>query len=267
MQVFEIFDYRTYLDKRLSPPLGKRGDKSALSKHLNTQTGFLSQVFSGLSNLSLEHAISVNEYLGHSEEESHFFILLVEYEKAGSLKLRKYFKKQMDEILQNRKEIEGRLKRNNQQSKKLHFKYYSKWYFSAIHILTSIPKYQTIDSISKKLNLEKGLVSTVLDFLSLNGMVEKENERFKIGSVRVHLPRNSEYIGQHHLNWRLQAINHLNKVSDDDLNYSSVISLSQKDYLIIKEILLKTIEKSEEVLAPSPEEILCSLNIDFFELT
>jgi uncharacterized protein (TIGR02147 family) len=266
VQVFEFIDYRKYLSQRLSPPFGKRGDKSSLSKHLNTQTGFLSQVFSGLSNLALEHTISVNEFLGHSEEESHFFILLVELEKAGSVKLRQYFMKQIESVLNNRKEIEGRLKQKKGPNKKVHDKYYSKWHFSAIHILTSIPEFQEVDKISQKLSLEKALVSSVLDFLTLNGLVEKKKGKFIIGPTRIHLSKNSDFIGQHHLNWRLQSIQQLNKVSEDDLNYSSVISLSREDYFKIKEILLKSIEQTEEVLAPSPEEILCSLNMDFFEL-
>ncbi len=73
-------------------------------------------------------------------------------------------------------------------------------------------------------------------------------------------------IGQHHTNWRLRAISSLSKGVPDDLHYSSVITISKKDALRIREELIDKIKDLKTVIKDSVEEKLYSLNLDFFEV-
>ncbi len=264
--IFDYTNYRKYLDAQLSPPIGVRGAKSGLCKHLNCQTGFLSQVLGGQSNFSLEHAILTSEYLKHSSEEEKYFLLLVEYEKAGSARLKKYFQKEIDSILKSRNEIGNRITINNELTKEMQDVYYSHWLYSAIHVLCSIPMYQTLDQICDKLRIERQRALKILDFLTQQKLVVTSRGYYRMGPARIHLRNDSPFILRHHVNWRLKVIEELGRGIEDNLHYSSVMTLSKDDFKKIKNILLDAIERTEKIMAPSKEEICCIMNFDLREI-
>jgi hypothetical protein len=74
-------------------------------------------------------------------------------------------------------------------------------------------------------------------------------------------------ISKHHINWRLQAIRSLErKDMDGVLHYSSVVTISKKDVIEIKSLLVKAIESSKAIVRDSKEEELHSLCLDFFKV-
>ena len=104
-------------------------------------------------------------------------------------------------------------------------------------------------------------------FLLENGILAESPEgKIRIGPVRIHLERDSPLIGRHHSNWRMKAIQALDRPRAKHLHYSGVFSLSQADVEKIRQILLESIEKSEPVLRDSPEETAWVIGMDFFEL-
>ena len=58
----------------------------------------------------------------------------------------------------------------------------------------------------------------------------------------------------------------VDQAKDEDLHYSTVVTLSEQDFRKIKESLLQTIEEARETIRKSPEEKLCSFCVDFYEL-
>ena len=69
-----------------------------------------------------------------------------------------------------------------------------------------------------------------------------------------------------HQNWRHRAILSLGEDNDFDLHYSSVLVLSKKDSLKIKDLILEFIKEKEKILLPSPEEEMVALNVDYFKI-
>lgn len=241
-----------------------RGMRSKLAKYLNCQTGYISQVLTGNTNFSLEHAIQVNRFLSHSEEEADFFMLLVEYERAGSDELRDFYQLKIKKILKSRNEIKNRIKVNSNITVSDFVEYYSHWYYSAVHVLVSIPEFQTKTAISSKLNLNSYQLNKALEFLCAKELINQDGDQFTIGKARIHLDNKSPMIFKHHTNWRMEAIKTLESNDPTDLHYSSVITLSVKDVQKIKKTLLKMLEDIEPILLPSPEEEIYSLCLDFF---
>ena len=264
MSVFDYKNYKGYLNNVLSPTGSSRGLRSKLAQFLNCQTGYISQVLGGHHDFTLEHCHKISKFLSHTKEEGHFFMLLVQKDRSGTGDLREYYIEQLQEILQEREKIKNRIQVDQTLSEKDYNTYYGNWYFAAIHILTSIPGFQTKQAIMDKLKLNSQVVSDVLSFLLTKGLVIEESGGYKIGTTRLHLQNDSSMILKHHANWRLEAIKSLDKQDKKDLHYSGVVSLSKEDVGKIKEVLLKSIENIEEVLGPSPEEELCSINIDLF---
>lgn len=266
MNLYDFTDYKKYLKSVFSTLSPQRGAKAKLARHLQCQTGFISQVLGGHAHFSLEHAMKINEFLDHDQNQSHFFMLLVQHAKAGNIELKSYFKNQVDKILKERKSIESRIDSKKYLPEKAHEIYYSEWYYSAIHILLSIPEYDNVVNISKRLQLCETVVTKTIHFLLQNQLAVEEKGKFKIGKSRIHIPENSTHITRHHTNWRIQTLKNLDKKSERSLHYSLVMSLAEKDREKIKEILIESIEKTDKVMLPSTEEKIFHLGIDFFEL-
>jgi len=264
MSIYYFEHYKNYMQESLKTIGASRGRRLKLAEHLDCKPGYISQVINGHTDFSQEHGIKTCEFLGLSEDEQHYFMLLLQKERAGSMLLKKYFKKEITKIRNLKQQVKEQLltyKTLNNQDK---VRYYGQWYYSAIHILVSIPGFQTKDKVAKKLNLSLSVVGTALEFLESTGLVIQKKNRYIIGETRIHLEPNSPMITKHHTNWRLEAIKSLEKDQPNSLHYSSVVSISEEDFNKIKNILLDSIKKTETVLPDSKEEELCSLNIDFF---
>ncbi len=264
MTLFDAKDYKSYLKHVLSREPFKRGGRSQLAHALGCQSGFITQVLNGASHFSLEHGMKINKFLRHSQEEAHYFLLLIQQGRAGSKDLEEYFQKQLNEIQSKRREIKERIGVRSEITEKEYALYYSHWYYAAIHVLTSIPAFQTKAAIAKHLGLSEELVGDALTFLNALGLVKPTATGYTIGETRIHLPPNSPLISKHHTNWRVEGIKSLERQNPADLHYSAVVSLSKADTEKIREIFLDALSKSEKILTHSPEEQLCGIALDFF---
>jgi uncharacterized protein (TIGR02147 family) len=264
VSVFEFANYKRYLSKVLSPSGRSRGQRSRLAEALNCQTAFVSQVMNGDVHFSLEHAVQISTFLKHTPEEQHFFVLLLQKERAGSKALRDYFENQMKEIIMRRQLIKERIHAQAALNAEAQMRYYSAWYYAAIHILISVPEFQTPDKIAMTLQLPLPLVISTLEFLMEHGLATVEKGRYRIGNTRIHLPSDSPIISKHHANWRMKAIQSMEQNDPQNLHYSLVISLSESDREIIRNMILKLVENTEPILKASPEEKVCFMGLDFF---
>jgi hypothetical protein len=149
-------------------------------------------------------------------------------------------------------------------------KYYSAWYYSAIHVSTSVPELQTRDTLASALGLAPGLISECLEFLVEHGLVISKNNRFAIGPVRMHLGADSSMISRLHANWRLQSLQSLERpvsTTAMDLHYSTVLTLSHSDVARVREALLKAIDETEKIFRPSKEEVVYCVGMDWFRVS
>lgn len=267
MSIFNFVSYKKYMKELLDTTGEKRGARTRLAKFLNCQTGYISQVISGATHFSLEHSVKINDFLEHDRDESHFFMLLVHYERAGSSELQKYYKHQIKEIIESRSQVKSRINEDGVLSEEDHMEYYSQWYYSAIHVLVSIKDFQTKDKIKERLKIDGQSLNRVLMFLENKGLIKSKGGIYNIGPSRIHLSKNSPIISKHHGNWRVEALKSLEKDTvESNLHYSSVMTLSQEDALKIKNILLSTIENVEPILMASAEKEIYSMCLDFFEV-
>jgi uncharacterized protein (TIGR02147 family) len=248
----------------LKPSGASRGLRSRLSEFLGVQSAFISQSINGSTHFSLEHAHKISEFLDHNTEESHFFMLLVQHDRAGTHGLKKYYLGQIEDFQLERRKIQERIKVREGLDSESRQTYYSAWYYAAVHILLSIPEMQSKSALVKRLRLSPKVIGEVLEFLVSIGLAERTGDRYQIGSRRIHVGEGSPMLSKHHVNWRLQSMRALETPSNEDLHYSSVISLSRKDAKFIRESMVHLLEKVEPVLQASVEEEVYSMLLDFF---
>src|SRR6185312_3955227 len=90
--IFTYDDYRPFLRAYIrSLPKRGHGEIARMSNHLGIYPAHLSQILNASKGLTLEHGQELAAYLGLSPFETDFLILLIEKDKAGSQKLKKYF--------------------------------------------------------------------------------------------------------------------------------------------------------------------------------
>ncbi len=262
--IFEYKDYKSYLCNTLEQR--SRGERSRLAEAIRCHSGYVSQVLNGSAHFSLEQAELINGYLGHSKDQSSFFLLLVQHDKAGTSSLKRHFAEQMNELTEKQFVLKNRLEFKRSLSREDQAIFYSSWHYGAVHVLVSVPGCSTLKGISAYLGIPIEKTSEVIQFLLSVGLIVQVGDHYDIGTTHIHLEHDSPMISKHHTNWRLQAIQSLDFQRSEDLHYSSVITASYEDSPKIREILVKAIEEVRSVVRPSKNEAAFSYGIDFFEL-
>jgi uncharacterized protein (TIGR02147 family) len=269
--IFCYLDYKSYLRMRLEGASSStRGLRSRIAERLGCQCTYVSQVLNKDAHFSLEQADKINEFLEHPPLEANYFLLMIQHARAGTQSLRKHFEVQMQRELARSQELKERLQISDDISPNAREIYYSKWYYSAIHVLVSIEKFQTVEALQEILHLSRNEVIHVLDFLTTVGFVEKTGLHYCIGKKTIHIPHDSPFVAKHHVNWRFETLAKLNRndiVDSEDFFYTSAITLSHSDVSRIKRMILDEVQAIKGIVRNSKEEVAYSFCIDFHHLT
>lgn len=263
--VFDFVDYKAYLRFRMARmERGGRGFRSELARVVGCQTGYVTQVLSGSANFSLEQATKINKLLGHTRLEERFFMLLIDYARAGTSDLKRHFSELIEEAIASHLNLKERFQVKQALSEADQATYYSEWSYVAVHVLVSIPAYQTSESIARALDLPEAKVRRILEFLNMTGLVVEKGGRYGIGATRLHLGKDSPLLAKHHMNWRLQALAAMDREEENSLRYTSVISVAEADVVEIKRRFVKVLEEYNAIVKDSKDETLYCLVLDFF---
>lgn len=265
--VFEYLDYKKYLidwmDNRAS---GGRGERSRIAAILKCHVAYISRILGDQAHLSLEQAHALNSYLEHGPEEADFFLLLVQSARAGSAELQRHFEAKIRGEIEKRSVLKNRLEYRKALSETDQATYFSAWYYAAIHLLLALPELQTRDSLARYLRVAPKRVGEVLGFLTSAGLAIENKGRFQTGPTSIHLGNDSPMISKHHSNWRLQALQSLERESPDELHYSSAVTVARKDIPEVRKILISAIEQVRAVVRASKEDALYCYALDLFEV-
>ncbi len=265
INLFKIQSYKRYLSDFIDEqPRKGHGVRSKLARHIGCQTSYLSQILNSKIDMNLEQAELASDFMGHNDEERHVFLLLVQYEKANTTRLKNYFKSQLDEIFQKRLLLVERIKTESEVSENNKAIYYSSWLYSTLHVMLSIKDFDSRTRIAEVLQMPTKKVGEILDFLVSAGIAKEVQGRYSLTTLSLHLPHDSPFISKHHSNWRVQAMASLDYEKSDDVHYSTVFSIAEKDVLKIKSILVDAIAQINSVMKDSPEEIVRTLCVDLF---
>ena len=72
---------------------------------------------------------------------------------------------------------------------------------------------------------------------------------------------------RHQSNWRLQALQALERNQRDDLHYASAVTVARRDVPLIREALVRAIEEVRgKVRASVSEDALYRYTVDLFEV-
>lgn len=265
LDIFSFSDYRRYLKEWLEQSR-KAGTSnlSRIAEAIGVHTSFLGHVLSGAKNLSFEQATELSENLSLTDLERDYFFSILQIEKAGSHKLRKYWEEKKKQILDERSKVKSRVGVHAELSAEDKAIFYSSWIYVAVFVATAISDGQTLEQIAERFELTRSKADEILNFLIRTGICERDGNIFKVGKSIVFLSNDSPLVVKHHTNWRVKGMQKMDTREGEELFYTAPMSMSRSDFKKVREILTKSIETSLEICRESsPEEVVC-LNIDFF---
>ncbi|MES2769577.1 MAG: TIGR02147 family protein [Bdellovibrionota bacterium] len=266
MNIYEFISYKTYLKAWLKAlPKKGHGESRRIAEALGISTTMISQVLNGEKNFNLELASDLCDYLGLNEKETDYFFLLVEFERAGTHRLKQKLKKKIERLKIQASVLKERLEKDKELTDHDKATFYSSWIYSGIRNLIATDTSLTIDSISQRLQIPRNQIQKILDFLLESGLCELKQNKYLVGAKRTHLGNDSPLVTKHHQNWRMQGFNKMIFAEDKNLFYTAPMSLSKEAAQKIRQELPAFIEKINKWVVDSDSEIVRCLNIDFFE--
>ena len=266
MNIFQFKDYRSYIKQRLEQKKGIFGYRTRLAKAIGCHKSYLSQILSGSANMTLDQVANLSFFWDLSDDETDYFLDLVISDRVGSNALTKIVQRRMSKKRQKQFEISKRMGEVKSLPENDQSIYYSNWYWSAIHVLVSIPSYNNLKEISERLGLEVHLVQKVLGGLKEMGLVKKKKDQWTIRENELFLPKASAFNTMNHLNWRQRALFDLQQAKTDSIHYTNVHALSKNDCEKFYEEVLKCLEKTKEIVRPSNEEEMICFTCDVFRV-
>jgi len=267
MKIFDFIDYRLFLKISIqSLPKKGYGQLSKLARFMGVNSAYLSQVLQESKSLSQEQGIVVANYFKLGTRETDYFLLLINFDRAGTKVLKDHYHNKIKLMQAQNEELINRVKVDTKLSEETKAIFYTDWAYSAIRQCTAISQLSSIDKIAEYLSIPPKRVTQILEFLIESGLCVSENGVIKIGHRRTHLEENSPFKKNHIQNWRSRAIDQLYDSWENKLHYSSPMTISHKDAKEIRKIILNMIDNINTVADNSRSEELTCFNVDWFRL-
>ena len=265
--IFKYTDYKKWVVERIeSMPKAGRGQYMRIVEHLGTSSAIVTQIFKGSRDLTAEQAVLLSDYFGLSKIERQYFLLLVNYSRAGSHNYKKILEEEIFEFQKKAKEIKNRVPQNQELNEEAKAILYSNWYYLAIWSLTAIPSFDNLDLITERLKIPRSKANQALEFLIKQGLILEVNGKLQIGPTLIHLESTSPNIPRHHQSWRNRAFLKYEEFGGDDVAYTAPITLSKKDAIEIRERVLKFISETLSLVRDSQSEELFCLCMDWYRV-
>lgn len=265
--VFDYREYRPYILAALAVERTRRkGAQARLAEELGCQSAYLSMVLKGRGDLSAEQAAATCDFFHLADQERHYFMLLVQRERAGTNPLRRYFDAQIDALRGERTVLARRLAGTTTLAPEHQTTFYSSWFYTAIHMALTVPSLQSREALQAYLGLPPDVLSRALEFLVSAGLATREGQSYVVGPTRLHLDQASPFALAVHAQMRVRTLAALALPKPDDFHYSSTISATARDLPRLKEIMTRAIEEMRVVIRASPEEGVFCYSMDLFTL-
>lgn len=263
-RIYTYQSYKKYI-KDVSEFYG-RGSIAKLSEAAGCNRTYLSQCLSTKVQLTPDHIMGIADYLNLSEDEQDYFLQMLLLDRSASKTIQSKIKKKMDKMIQSDLVLSKKIsqkKDSRELSESEKTKYYSSWKYAVIHSLVSIRDFQTPTSISKKMRLSESEIATALKDLNEMGLITYANGHWSHSGQNIHIPTGSSYTTLNHLNWRLKSVEDVNNKSS--VHYTTVFSLSKKDWESLRQKLIDFIEKQRNDIHSSGSEELYCFCCDLFQ--
>lgn len=266
-RLIQAKDYRAFLKAIVAEEGKERGYRKLLATQAGCQPAYLSQILSGNVELTPEQADRLCAFWAFPELEAEIFLTLVHQGRAGSPSLRARLGAKLQALKDQWRKQDATFQQPELSASDRALLYYSRWTYTAVHVLLTIPGLRTPEALAKHLALSKTEIIDALERLEQIGLVAKESgNKWTVKQMSLHAPQGAAAADIHHRNWRVEALGIAEAGAKTAVRYTSVHTLSEADLKKVRGILDQAIRATRDVITPSPEEKGACLLIDYFEL-
>lgn len=243
-----------------------RGLNKKLAEYLSINPSLVSQILSGTKDFTEEQIVLVSEFFGFGNLETKYLLALVQFERAGSVKLKKLFADQIIQIRQQSLDLSNRAEVGIKLSDSDQAQFYSSWLYSAIHLMTTLEIAPHFRFICERFHLPQERAQQIIQFLLDRKLITEKGARFYPGPTSTHLSKESVYTCNYHRLWRQKSMQIAERLLPEEFMYSCNFSVNRSDFQKIREELVAVTQKFLKIAQDSPAEDLAQLNIDLFWL-
>ncbi|MBL7557214.1 MAG: TIGR02147 family protein [Bdellovibrionaceae bacterium] len=268
INVFLFTDYKQFLKSYIDGRKNSRGLSKKMADAAQCQPSYLSQALHSKVQLTPDQAMGIAQFIQMDPDEREYFLILVDWARAHRPELKKLLHDKIKGIQNQQSDLSKKLQRPPPKNMEHLVKYYSSWVYAYVHVLTSIPEYQSVDAISKKIFMTIDETFQVLSFLESVSLVRREGTRWVYTSVELHVDAKSPLIANHHNNWRSESVKDSQfHDQENSVHFTGVYSVSKSDFPVLKELILATIKSLNSQALASGTEDLIVFCCDYFKKT
>lgn len=267
LKIYSATSYLEVLKEKIHENSGIRGYQARLAEAAGVHGSYISRVVANRVHLTPDQAANLAQFWGLDDEETDFFLDLVLLERSASKPLRARISRRIAEVRARHERIESRFPEARKLETSDAGPYYSAWYFSAIHMMLTIPRYRQPRAIAERLRLPESLVESALHALAELGLAARSRTQWQPVAKDLHIPERRMWARIQHEHWRQKSALKIQEADPDAVHYSGVQTLSLADARRLRSLVLQFLEDSRRLVERSPtEEEICFLGCDFYVL-
>lgn len=262
--IFEFDDYKTWMKAKIHlKPQHGRGEISRIAECLNVHVTLVSQILRNDKDFTIEQAHTIAEYFGINDLETDYFMNLVQMNRAGTASLKEFFKRQQAELKAKSLHLKNRLNVDRNLTTEESARFYSSWLYSAIRVYCSIGEGKTKEEIAIQFQLKNKELNDAIDFLISTGLLKLKDQGYVVGPQRTHAAFGTPFLKSHLSNWRTKTLESIHSLTPEELMYSSCLSISKKDFAILRERFAEAVKAVNETVQSTEPEEMVVFNLDW----
>jgi uncharacterized protein (TIGR02147 family) len=263
MEIFTCENHCEFLNEVFKNK--ERGFLSRVAEVLETHPSYVSRILNGTNNLTLDQGFMLGKWLGLDETEQDYLSLLIQKDRAGSKAYREALEMKLESIREQQRDLgkDFKVQYSPNPSEAL---YYSSWIYSAVHILLTIPEFNTVKKISEALKINPSETELGLRVLEAMGAASVKSERWSLTKNQVFISNNNPLAQCYHSSWSDRLNSSLSVGNPEHVRYTGVHSLSKSDWKKLRAMIRDFLKSINTTVAPSKEETLIAVRVDAGEL-
>ncbi|MBK7960756.1 MAG: DUF4423 domain-containing protein [Bdellovibrionales bacterium] len=222
-------------------------------------------MLSGKKLLSIDQMGGLITYWGLGGIEADYLMFLLQCERAGTMSGKTYWRKKADEVKDKSYKLSNRIQSDKKLSEVEKSIFYSSPLYMMIRLFTSVGDYgKSLVEISQRFDLEITRCSEIMSFWSTAAFAIKKTLDILWELKTILLEKASPHLVRYHADWRMRAIQRGEDLSDNELLFTSPISVSKHDFDRVREEAILFIKNFLKTVHASPAEEIACLNLDLF---
>jgi uncharacterized protein (TIGR02147 family) len=220
----------------------------------------------GTAHLTNEQAFAMGKSWGLDDEAIEYLGGLVQMGRSATKEYRLYWEQKLRALSKRKEQLSERITTSRTLTGEEQARYYSTWFYPAIHTLASIKSLQNVNALTARLNLPRETVARAIAELAKMGLISVDGDKVATCEHDVHT-KSSGLMVSHHAIWRNIANQRLqDQEPGSNYHYTALYGLSEKDVLKLKDLIAQFIRDTRAIVAPSKEETAVCLAVDMFQL-